>query len=80
MEGGARRGLNPHPLHLIGICRKMKTLIFFSLPSLAEHLEIFLNSAVQAAVPGLWPSQHKLYQDSTKFTFPKKNAQAFKVR
>ena len=37
---------------------------------------------LQLGRPGrfAWPSQHKLYQDSTKFTFPKKNAQAFKVR
>ena len=39
-----------------------------------------LPSAVQGPGRCAWPSEQKLYQDSTKFTFPKKNAQAFKVR
>ena len=54
----------------------MKTLILFSASqNIAEYLEMFGFLGRNA-----WPSQQKLYQDSTKFTFPKKNAQAFKVR
>ena len=54
MEGGARLGWNPHPLHLIGkILEKWKLRFSLSRSSLEEHPEKFFNSAVQAVLLGL---------------------------
>ena len=87
MEEGARpvRFKSPVSASNWELGRKMETLFFVSLSlplsNITEaELTYFITNAVVRALLLLGPSQNKLYQDSTKFTFPKKNAQAFKVR